>query len=139
MDAPGGWWGEARMRPVPGLVKAAQDDGSVDKYSGHVYIYAHKYVHWRCFMPDVPSLASLLGPDAEAAPKRATNVSLNSRLLEEARALGINISRAAEQGLARQVAETRAKAWKEENRTTLESWNAYIEEHGLPLASFRQF
>ena len=90
-------------------------------------------------MPDAPSLSSLLGPDAEAAPKRATNVTLNSRLLDEAKMLGINVSRAAEQGLARQVAEARAKAWKDENREAIEEWNKYVDENGLPLARFRQF
>jgi hypothetical protein len=42
------------------------------------------------------------------APKRATNVSLNSALLDQARALGINVSRACGRGLAVQIAEARA-------------------------------
>ena len=50
-----------------------------------------------------------LGAEIENAPRRPTNVSLNARLLEEAKALGINVSRAAERGLALQIAEARAK------------------------------
>ena len=42
------------------------------------------------------------------APKRATNVSLAEPLLAEAKQLRINISQAAEAGVARAVAEKRA-------------------------------
>jgi antitoxin CcdA len=71
--------------------------------------------------------------------KRATNVSLNSRLLTEARALGINISRACDRGLAMQIADERALRWLDENKAALQSSNAYVERHGLPLARYRQF
>ncbi|HYD70589.1 type II toxin-antitoxin system CcdA family antitoxin [Azospirillum sp.] len=83
-------------------------------------------------MPDT------LSYDVEA-PKRPTNVSLNSDLLEQARTLGINISKACERGIAQQVAEERGRRWLEENRAALESSNAYVEKHGLPLARYRQF
>jgi antitoxin CcdA len=78
-------------------------------------------------------------PFDASAPKRATNVSLNSDLLEQAKALGINVSRACERGLAEQIAELREKRWLEENREALESSNAYIEAHGLPLAKHRPY
>jgi antitoxin CcdA len=71
--------------------------------------------------------------------RRATNVSINAQLLAEARALEVNISRAAEQGLARAIAERRAALWLEENQAALESSNAYVEQHGLPLAQYRGF
>ena len=73
------------------------------------------------------------------ARKRPTNLSLNTGLLEQARALHINISRAAEQGLALQIAEARAKRWRDENKKTIEAWNDYMERQGLPLARYRQF
>ncbi|MGQ9366147.1 type II toxin-antitoxin system CcdA family antitoxin [Azospirillum sp. ST 5-10] len=74
-----------------------------------------------------------------SAPKRATNVSLNSDLLEQAKALGINVSRACERGLADQIAELRDKRWLEENREALESSNTYVEAYGLPLAKHRPY
>ena len=74
-----------------------------------------------------------------AGSRRATNVSISARLLEEARALDINVSRAAERGLAAALAERRAALWVEENRGALESSNAYVERHGLPLAKYREF
>lgn len=82
---------------------------------------------------------TLLPKNYEDAPRRPTNVSLNSKLLEEAKALGINVSRAAERGLEAEVKAARTKAWKEEHRAAFEEWNKYIEEHGLPLARYRQF
>jgi antitoxin CcdA len=77
--------------------------------------------------------------DDERAPRRPTNVSLDSRLLQEAKALGINISRAAERGIEAEVSAARAKAWQEENRDAIDAANEYVEKHGLPLARYRQF
>lgn len=76
---------------------------------------------------------------AAVQPKRATNVSLDTQLLNEAKALGINISRACDRGLALQIAEERGKRWLKENKAAIESSNAYVEHHGVPLARFRRF
>lgn len=73
------------------------------------------------------------------ATKKATNVSLAEPLLAEAKKLRINISQAAEAGLARAVAEKRAELWLKENRAAIESSNAYVEKHGLPLEKHRMF
>ncbi len=74
-----------------------------------------------------------------SASRRATNVTLPDALLCEARELGINLSQACERGLAKEVAETKAQRWLAENREAMDAWNAYVEEHGLPLAEYRQF
>jgi antitoxin CcdA len=73
------------------------------------------------------------------SPRRPTNISLPADLIEEARQLNINVSKACEQGLKQQVAKTRAEAWLEANREAIEGWNAWVAEHGLPLARYRQF
>lgn len=73
------------------------------------------------------------------APRKATNVSLNAMLLAEARSLSINISQAAESGLARAVTEKRAEMWLAANRAALDSSNDFVERNGLPLARYRQF
>lgn len=84
-----------------------------------------------------PSPAAFLPNDT--GPKRPTNVSLSQGLVNEAKALGINLSRACERGLAQEIAEARAAQWLEENRDAIASWNEYVESNGLPLARFRQF
>lgn len=71
--------------------------------------------------------------------RKATNISLDAELLKEARLLGINISRTAELGLREAVARQRAILWKQKNRPALEASNSYVEEHGIPLASYRKF
>jgi antitoxin CcdA len=71
--------------------------------------------------------------------RRATNVTLPQALVQEARALRINVSKACEQGLAAAVADAKAKKWQQENRTPFEAWNDHVEQNGTPLAEFRQF
>ncbi len=60
-------------------------------------------------------------------------------MLAEAKALNINISQAAEAGLVQVVALRRDQRWLAENKAALESSNAYVETHGLPLARYRTF
>ena len=83
-------------------------------------------------------MTSMNGSHVNGA-KKATNVSLAENLLAEAKALHINVSQAAESGLARAVAEKRAERWLKENREAIESSNAYVEKHGLPLEKNRMF
>ena len=73
------------------------------------------------------------------AAKKATNVSLAENLLAEAKELRINVSQAAEAGVAKAVAEKRAELWLKENWEAIESSNAYVEKHGLPLEKYRMF
>lgn len=72
----------------------------------------------------------------EKAPRRATNVSLPADLIEEARDLKVNISKACEAGLSLEVARTRADRWREENRSAIQYWNRWVEENGLPLEDY---
>ena len=71
--------------------------------------------------------------------RRATNVTLDSTTLEEARALGVNVSRACDRGLADAVQQARGEIWQKENREGIEAWNAWADEHGLPLENDRLF
>ena len=71
--------------------------------------------------------------------RKATNVSISEALLSEAKALKINVSKAAEAGLIVALAEKRSELWLEENRAALDSSNSYVEQHGLPLAQYRGF
>ena len=53
--------------------------------------------------------------------RKSTNLSLDARLIAEAKNLDINISRVAEQGIAQAVAEEKARLWKIENREAIEN------------------
>ena len=72
-----------------------------------------------------------------APVRKPTNLSLDSALLAEARALEVNLSRAAEMGIKAEVARAAKLAWQAENRAALESSNTFVEENGLPLDGYR--
>jgi antitoxin CcdA len=76
---------------------------------------------------------------ASGGPKRATNVSLSETLIDEARALGINVSQACERGLAEEVLRLRRQRWLEANREAIDAYNARIARDGLTLAAYRRF
>lgn len=73
------------------------------------------------------------------AARKPTNLSMDATLLDEARGLGVNLSRAAEAGLREAVRAAKAEAWRRENRAALESTNNWVEVNGLPLAKHRLF
>lgn len=73
------------------------------------------------------------------APRKATNLSLPADLVADARALDVNISRACEEGLARQVATARRARWLDENAAALQSSNDWAEANELPLTAQRLF
>ena len=67
-------------------------------------------------------------------PRRATSMTLDAALLNEARALGVNLSRAAEEDIAARTKAARAEAWQRENAEPIRNYTDYIEKNGLPLA-----
>lgn len=73
------------------------------------------------------------------AARKPTNLTLDADLLAEAKALSVNVSRAAETGIADAVRSEKERLWLEENRAALESWRDWVNEHGLPLAKYRMF
>jgi len=90
---------------------------------------------------DIRTLFSFCNMTISATPsaRRATNVTLDAVLLERAMSLNINISQASEEGLSRAVAAKQAAMWLQDNQAALDSSNAYVEKHGLPLAKHRNF
>jgi antitoxin CcdA len=64
------------------------------------------------------------------APKRPTNLSLNAKVLEAARELGINISQTVDHLLAEEVRRLYQEKWLSENRQAIEEYNARIEREG---------
>jgi antitoxin CcdA len=75
---------------------------------------------------------------AESA-RRSTSLTLDRDMLDEARALGVNISRAAEKGLASELKIARQEKWRVENREAIARSNAYVDKHGVPFANSRKF
>lgn len=77
--------------------------------------------------------------DEQPPVRRATDVSLDETLIDGARELGIDISRACEEGSAARLSAERNRRWQEENREAIDASNARVAEHGLPLEKYRLF
>ena len=73
------------------------------------------------------------------APKRATNLSLNAKVLDAARELGMNLSQTVDALLTEEVRKRYWERWNVENKEAIEHYNQRIEREGLPLAKYRTF
>lgn len=71
--------------------------------------------------------------------RKATNLSLDQRVVAEAKELELNVSRIAEEAISDAVRAERNRRWKKENREALESSNEWVRKNGLPLAKYRPF
>jgi len=58
---------------------------------------------------------------------------------EEARDLGIDVNRVAEEAIAKAAKLERNRRWVEENREALDQYAQRIEEEGLALEKYRLF
>ena len=74
-----------------------------------------------------------------AAPKKATNLSINADLLRQAKELNINISQAVEQHLEGLVRDVLRQQWLEKNKGVINEYNQRIESQGVFSDSLRQF
>lgn len=73
------------------------------------------------------------------APKKPTNLSLNSDLLKKTRALNINLSATLEQALRAKLAESEAEKWAKNNKRAIKAYNEFVEENGLFADEHRNF
>ena len=73
------------------------------------------------------------------APKKATNLSLNSDLLNRSRELKINLSATLEQALKEKLARNKAKKWREENKNAIQSYNDFVDKYGCFGEEYREF
>lgn len=73
----------------------------------------------------------------ENSAKKATNLSLNAKVLEAARELGMNLSQTVDTLLADEVKRRYWVRWNEDNQEAMAAYNERIATHGLPLAKYR--
>ena len=73
------------------------------------------------------------------APKKATNLSLNSDLLNRSRELKINLSATLEQALKEKLARNKAEKWREENKNAIRSYNDFVDKYGCFGEEYREF
>ena len=73
------------------------------------------------------------------APKKPTNLSLNSDLLEKSRKLKINLSATLEEALKQKLAASEARKWEKKNSAAIKSYNEFVETNGCYGDEFREF
>lgn len=69
-------------------------------------------------------------PVVSASEKKRVNVTLSAKLIEDAKAFGINVSQSAEEGLRAKIREVKSAQWIEENRDAMLAYNEWIKTHG---------
>lgn len=71
--------------------------------------------------------------------RKPHDLTVNEALMAEAKALDLDITGAAEQGIARAIKAEKERRWKIENAEAIKASNDYVAKHGLPLAKYRMF
>ena len=71
--------------------------------------------------------------------KKAANLSVDNKLLEAARRMGLNLSQVFEAGLTEAIRRKEREAWLKKNRAALDAYNEYVERHGVFSDRLRSF
>lgn len=73
------------------------------------------------------------------AIKRPVSLSINSDLLDQIKALNVNLSAMAEAAFADYLTQVRRQKWLEENAQGMADFNAFIDENGVFSDGLRSF
>ena len=68
--------------------------------------------------------------------RKAVTFTVRRDLIDQARALGLNASRAAEHGLEAEIKQALEKAWLRDNAKAIEAHNKRIAEEGVLIPPF---
>ena len=71
--------------------------------------------------------------------RKPVNLSLDTELIAEAKALDLNLSRAVEDALRERVREEKARRWRDENSEAIRLSNGELERNGLWSDGYRLF
>jgi antitoxin CcdA len=91
----------------------------------------------RLAVPAAPRRPTVARSSGSAVTRRSMKITLAVGLVTEARELRVDVSQAAEAGIAAAVLQRRQERWLADNQPALESSNAFVEQHGLPLSRHR--
>lgn len=71
--------------------------------------------------------------------KKAANLTLSIDVIEDAKLLGINISKACDEFLRSLIREEKTRRWQREHADYFARSNQIVEDRGLPLDEWRSF
>nr|MBF0222234.1 type II toxin-antitoxin system CcdA family antitoxin [Desulfobulbaceae bacterium] len=75
----------------------------------------------------------------QTAPKKPTNVSINSHLLKLAKEYHINLSQTLEKRLVELLRQEHARRWLDESNEAINAYNTRIESDGVFSDGLRRF
>jgi antitoxin CcdA len=75
----------------------------------------------------------------EGAPKKPTNLSINSDLLAKSRKMQVNLSSVLEAALTEKLAQAENQKWQKRNRLAVIAYNEMVDDNGCFSDAFREF
>lgn len=121
---------------------------ALDHVTWQVLALPYRFAHESCnpheqhmwtIMHILSNIEMHMGKALEVRPRKSTNVTLPPEILDRAKELGINLSRASERGVREEIQETEARRWANENADLVAAYTAMVDRDGLPLAKHRTF
>jgi len=75
----------------------------------------------------------------EGAPKKSTNLSINSDLLAKSRKMQINLSSVLKAALTAKLAQAENEKWQRRNKLAVIAYNEMVDDKGCFSDAFREF
>ena len=73
------------------------------------------------------------------ARRRPVNISIRQDVIEQAKALGLNVSQIAETALSNEVKRTLEAQWLKDNADAIKEYNERVDRRGMYIEDLRQF
>ncbi len=116
-----------REDSIARAVAALPDAAAIDRSPGPAHLGEERSRPYNAHIQCAGTTNMLRFDDA---PKRPANLSLNSRVLDLARELGMNLSQTVDALLEEEVRRRLRERWLERNQSAIEAYNARIEREG---------
>jgi antitoxin CcdA len=71
--------------------------------------------------------------------KKSANLSVDSKLLDDAKRLNLNLSQVFEAGLDLAIRQRQREDWLKKNQSALDAYNDYVEKRGVFSNGLRSF
>lgn len=121
------------------IFSAASDAECVVSDEENAVIPIGVFLHVLNFGMRQPEIYACTERTMEEAMRAKLNLTIERSVAEEARALGVNMSRVAESAIAEVNRVACNRAWVEANRDALEAYSRQIEQEGPALRAWRRF
>ena len=74
-----------------------------------------------------------------SSSKKATNITLSQEVVDDAKALGLNLSKTCERLLRETIRIEKERRWADEHADFIAAYNQSVQDNGLALEQWRTF